>query len=236
MRHRCHRLKRECEPSKSIRKRALKSRSKAEDLEKKLGKLESLLKKQTNAAQPQPQPQEHAPWAPKNPTTYIHNIIRANLDHMAPEDNTVSDSLCTAGIPATPPSSTVTTITSKPWPPGEGFLYDIPNGAMEERLRTFRQFFLPLFPFIYIPLTTDARELRDQKPFLWLVIMSLTTKSATQQLEMGETIRRIVSQKIVNGERKSLDTLQGMICYIAWLVGIQRAGTFTYHISKAPLL
>ena len=96
--------------------------------------------------------------------------------------------------------------------------YEIADCVAEEQLNKFRQVFLPMFPFVHIPAETSAPELHRQKPFLWLVIMSLTTKSAADQLAMGEMIRQSVSQKVVAKGDKSLDMLLGLICYLGWLV------------------
>jgi hypothetical protein len=57
-------------------------------------------------------------------------------------------------------------------------IYKIPDSIAEENFNTFRRAFLPFFPFVQIPTAPSASDLRLQKPFLWLVIMSLTTKSA----------------------------------------------------------
>jgi hypothetical protein len=96
------------------------------------------------------------------------------------------------------------------------------DAMTEEHLITFRQTFLPFFPVVHIPATMSASQLRVQKPFLSLVIMSLTTKSAAQQLAMGEAIRKIVSGKAVAQHERSLDFLLGLVCYLAWSVSLSR--------------
>jgi hypothetical protein len=95
-------------------------------------------------------------------------------------------------------------------------IHEIPDVMANKQLDTFCRAFLPFFPFIHIPTLMTASDLRQQKPFLWLVIMSLTTKSVEQQRAMGYTIRRIVSQKVVAKHEKSMDILLGLICYLAW--------------------
>jgi hypothetical protein len=95
-------------------------------------------------------------------------------------------------------------------------VHNIPDATAKKQLDTFRRAFLPFFPFIHIPALMSASDLRQQKPFLWLVIMSLTTKSVEQQRAMGDTIRRIVSQKVVAEHEKSMDILLGLIAYLAW--------------------
>jgi hypothetical protein len=92
----------------------------------------------------------------------------------------------------------------------------IQDALTEEHLTTFRQSFLPFFPFVYIPAALSVSELRIQKPFLSLVILSLTTKSASQQLIIFDIIPQIVSEKVVGGHERSLDFLLGLVCYLAW--------------------
>jgi len=215
---RCHRLKRECIPSTSIRKRKLKApRTKTSELEQKLNRLESLLQLQTNGAQPQreseQEPQHH--HLPPNARLFIDRIIEANISSEDSENAHTNSVSYANTLPLRTPSSR-SQVSGSAWYPEDLSLYYLEDGLAEERLKTFRRYFLPNFPFIYINPLTTAAQMRNQKPFLWLVIMSLTSKSSSQQIEMGATIRRIVSQKVVNGEIRSLDTLQGMICYLAW--------------------
>jgi hypothetical protein len=97
-------------------------------------------------------------------------------------------------------------------------IHHISNAAAEEQLETFRRAFIPIFPFVYIPTTISASELRQLKPFLWLVIMSLTTKSVAQQFELEETIWQIISRRIVIQHLADLDLLLGIICFASWSV------------------
>jgi hypothetical protein len=105
-------------------------------------------------------------------------------------------------------------------------IYTIPDSLAEENLITFRRAFIPFFPFVQIPTALSASDLRLEKPFLWLVIMSLTAKSATRQCAMGDTIRQIISRKVVAEHEKSLDILLGLICYLAWSVASNRIRSY----------
>lgn len=97
----------------------------------------------------------------------------------------------------------------------------------DQNMETFRHAFLPYFPVVYIPDIMDSNFLRQQKPFLWLVIMSLCTKDMAKQLAMEYTIRQIVSQRAVAEHEKNLDLLLGLIVYLAW---------FQFHKKDRPYL
>jgi hypothetical protein len=96
--------------------------------------------------------------------------------------------------------------------------YKIPENIADQNLGTFRRAFLPFFPVVYIPEVMSASYLRQQKPFLWLVMMCLTTKDMTQQGAMEYTIGQIISQRIIAEHEKNIDLLLGLICYLAWSV------------------
>ncbi|KAI1251471.1 hypothetical protein MGN70_006039 [Eutypa lata] len=95
-------------------------------------------------------------------------------------------------------------------------IHNVPDSTAEEQLNTFRRSFLSTFPFVHIPPTTSAVELRQQKPFLWLVIMSLTTKFVSQQFAMEEVIWHIISRRIVAQQIAELDLLLGLVCFASW--------------------
>jgi hypothetical protein len=188
--HRCKRLKKDCMPSTSIRNNKIRKPpiSRTAQLEEKVDGLFSLLRSQANFADRQPGVSSGSPVLFAPPTQVGIPTPRSNFNLS--------------------PSSIYEDVS----------IYKIPDPLAEENLNTFRRAFLPFFPFVQIPTALSACDLRLQKPFLWLVIMSLTTKSASRQLAMGDTIRQIVSSKVVAEHEKSLDILLGLICYLAWSV------------------
>lgn len=95
---------------------------------------------------------------------------------------------------------------------------EIPDNLGEEQICTFRNTFLPMFPFVHLPLAVSASQLRHQKPCLWLVIMCLTTKSVARQFAMEEIIWEIISRRIVSEHLADLDLLLGVICFASWSV------------------
>ena len=88
----------------------------------------------------------------------------------------------------------------------------------EHALQLFRTHHLKLFPFLYIPDGTTVEELQQQKPFLWLTIRAVCTKSLTRQNELGIKIRETLAKQVVVEGERSMDLLQGTLVFISWLV------------------
>jgi hypothetical protein len=95
-------------------------------------------------------------------------------------------------------------------------VYNIPNWEADEQLSIFRRTFISLIPFVHLPVTMNASDLRHGKPFLWLVIMALTSKSVSKQFEMADTAWKIISTRLVSEHHANLDLLLGMICFASW--------------------
>jgi hypothetical protein len=103
---------------------------------------------------------------------------------------------------------------------GDIAVHDVTPMEAEEQLAFFRRCFLPEFPFVHIPESTTAKTLRQAKPFLWLVIMALTSRFAVRQFAMQATIWKIISQRAVVDYITNIDLLQGIICFNAWFVSV----------------
>lgn len=174
-----------------IRKRTIK-KSRTTQLEEKFDGLVSLLHSQAAVSYPQ-QPETSSP------------VSALSIRPMQ-----------VGGIPT--PHSNIGTSPSTPSVAEDVAIHTIPDAVADDYLNTFRSTFLPFFPFVHIPVAISASDLRLQKPFLWLVIMALTTKSAAQRLAMDGSIRQIISRNVVAEHEKSLDILLGLICYLAWCV------------------
>ncbi|KAH8882165.1 hypothetical protein GQ53DRAFT_666369 [Thozetella sp. PMI_491] len=216
---RCSRLGKVCEPSLSVRRRRphrerrSPPRPSATRLEDKLDDLVSLLRAQASDRQgqissetPQTLSSEAdtpsslvsgAPGAFRNPDVVIDtsssfvNILRP------------FEELAGSMAPPSPIHSDVS-------------VHNIPWKLADAQLETFRRSFLTTFPFVHISTTTTASDLRRKRPFLWLVIMALSTNQVSQQFAMGETIWQIVSRRVVAEHYVDLDVLLGLICFSAW--------------------
>ncbi|KAH8125990.1 hypothetical protein LI328DRAFT_166834 [Trichoderma asperelloides] len=86
----------------------------------------------------------------------------------------------------------------------------------EEYLRIFQTWRLKYFPFIHISCKTSAAELRHEKPFLWLCIMAVSTKSPIRQAGLYNIVRKSLADRMVLNLEKSLDLLLGLLCCLSW--------------------
>jgi hypothetical protein len=110
--------------------------------------------------------------------------------------------------------------------------HKIANMVAEEQLNTFRQVFILVFPFVYIPNTMSSLELRRQKPFLWLVIMALTSKMVSQQFAIEETIWTIITQRIIREHAVNIDLLLGIVCFASWSHYFKKDKPFMTMLSQ----
>lgn len=213
---RCHRLKKDCQPYASVRKRnAKKSTSPRE------GAVESIL------------PQRPLPTVPSQPQLPVAGPgAGANGLLLTPES--ISAPINAPEVPVVDVESSMdrfypfkTTVTGCRSLLDDISAHNFTDAVADQNLETFRHAFLPYFPVVYIPDIMNSNFLRQQKPFLWLVIMSLCTKDMTKQFAMEYTIRQIISQRVVAEHEKNLDLLLGLICYLAW---------FQFHKKDRPYL
>lgn len=93
---------------------------------------------------------------------------------------------------------------------------NISDAQAHEYLESFRQIFLPQFPFTYISPSTSHRDLRSQKPFLWLNIMALGTRRIAETFAWEKVIWRTITEKAITQHETSLDLLLGLICFASW--------------------
>ncbi|KAJ4387719.1 hypothetical protein N0V93_008318 [Gnomoniopsis smithogilvyi] len=105
----------------------------------------------------------------------------------------------------------------------------------DESLRIFKRAFLSTFPFVHIPAEMNSTDLLMQKPFLWLVIMALTAKHASQQFAMEQTIWNIISRRIIAQQHASLDLLLGLICFASWSHYFKQDKPFMTMLSQVAI-
>ncbi|KAL1895138.1 hypothetical protein Cpir12675_003367 [Ceratocystis pirilliformis] len=85
--------------------------------------------------------------------------------------------------------------------------------AMFNRFRTEN---MKYFPFVYIPSNTSASCVKNERPFLWLAIVNVTSKITSVQTRMSKLIREVISQLIMTDQSATLDVLQGLVVFLGW--------------------
>ncbi|RAL07884.1 transcription factor domain-containing protein [Aspergillus homomorphus CBS 101889] len=92
-----------------------------------------------------------------------------------------------------------------------------PEAEEDAALHAFRTHRLQFLPLIHLPATTTARELKQQSPFLWRCITAVESKHAARQAALCVTIRELAGKRLLVHCEKSLDLLQGVLVYLAWV-------------------
>lgn len=86
----------------------------------------------------------------------------------------------------------------------------------EEYLTIFKMHMMHYSPFMSIDAKTTARELRQERPFLWLCIMAISSKSTEQQKALGREFRLTVGREMLLEGKNNLDLLVGILTHVAW--------------------
>lgn len=102
--------------------------------------------------------------------------------------------------------------------PADNFVcpYEPTLPEAEENLKIFLTKQLKYFPFVYISPTTTAEQLRQERPFLWLCIMAISSKIIAQQQSLNNRVQNIVAQRLLYESEYSLDLLLGLLAFIGW--------------------
>jgi hypothetical protein len=75
------------------------------------------------------------------------------------------------------------------------------------------------FPFVVVPEDATIKSLSRNSPFLLLAMLCAASAKDIQLVyQLDHEFKRVLSEKIICEGRKSLDFLQGLLVYLAWLV------------------
>ncbi|GAD91479.1 glucose-methanol-choline (gmc) oxidoreductase [Paecilomyces variotii No. 5] len=205
-------------PSDTVRKRSSKKRklSRTAQLEEKLDGLVSLLK---STAQSTPA-SAVADITSRRDSTTGENIqtpspIRSGSQTVGSNDDELRNNLSNRTVL---PPATVGLERLSSQSPSAAALCEL-GPSMEEdedNLERFRSKYLKYYPFTWIPSSTTAQQLRHDRPYFWLCIMSITTRSSSRQLDLDTRIRHILAQKIALELERSMDLLLAVLTYCAW--------------------
>jgi hypothetical protein len=218
---RCRRLNKECRPAEKVRHRSQRKPavSKTARLEEKLDGLVSLIKAGAQSSQVTTSP--YATVAIDDFTLTGNTRINANTSTQSQSERALIPSSSNDyihNVPVLTPATDYSRGSSYSLPPSS---FRDPGGEpspvdAEEYLINFRTCKLKYFPFIYIPSTTRAQQLRQERPFLWLCIMAVGSKSKSQQQILGSKIRQKIAHELVVQSERNVDLLLGILAFIGW--------------------
>jgi hypothetical protein len=208
---RCYRLNKTCRPADSVRRRNSRRppATKKARLEEKLDTLVSLIKAgaSTSAATT-----SLLPTASSNGNT-PHGISRTQTDISADgQANSSSSSSVISQHNRHMPEEGISSTDST------DFSYEPSPLEAEQCLTNFQTYYVKYFPVVEISGTTTAERLRQERPFLWLCIMAVGSRSTSKQQTLRRKIRQIVAEEMVVQTNRSIDLLQGILVFVGWCV------------------
>ncbi|KAK9257993.1 hypothetical protein V1519DRAFT_455882, partial [Lipomyces tetrasporus] len=223
---RCHRMNKDCQPSPPVRKRRTVKRptaNKASKLEKKLDGLVTLLKSATqsapgiiNATSVNSPPEGAVPSSHDSAS----GSTAAGSVGVGYRDYTYNRPLPNrSGFPDsgfTPAASSSSGSTSVNLQPVFHPALELSPEDAESYLNKFRTDFVKHFPFIVIPPSMTAHQLRQGRPFLWICIMSAASSNSTQQIVLSNEIREILGRQAYVEGTRNMDLLLAVLVYAAW--------------------
>jgi hypothetical protein len=86
---------------------------------------------------------------------------------------------------------------------------------LEEYLEIYRTKMVPYFPLVCISGTTTVERLRNERPFLFLVIRTICSKNLERQIALVAHIKKFLGREMFEGT-KNLDVLLGVLVFAAW--------------------
>ncbi|PYH97320.1 hypothetical protein BO71DRAFT_396305 [Aspergillus ellipticus CBS 707.79] len=209
---RCLRLKKQCHPSDSVRRRTLRNLDSGAHIAKLEGRIDTLTTMIQSIANstgvstdPQPNSNESLILnAGASTSGGISNPASTYRDHEVPPSLTDAASQ----------SSPSCTIGSSPGlsPP----LYELALDDASRYLDRFMNHMLPCFPFICISPSITIQQLRQDRPFLAEAIIAVATPSTQEKVVRTERLKYHLTKSAVLENQSSIDMLLGMLTYIAW--------------------
>jgi hypothetical protein len=217
---RCHRLNKECRPAETVRRRNPRKPtvSKTARIEEKLDGLVSLIKAGAQPGVAITSPKAAA--AMDDSVLYATAQITANSPSQNQSERGSASSNSNGYFHSAPAFTPVTTDST-------GSSYKLPFSGFrdtgepseveaEECLANFQTYKSKFFPCVYISSTTNSHQLRQERPFLWLCIMTVGSKSTSQHQVLGAKIRQTIAEEIVVKSERNIDLLLGLLTFIGW--------------------
>jgi hypothetical protein len=86
----------------------------------------------------------------------------------------------------------------------------------ESHLNRFRNDFAKHLPFLIIPPSVTAYQLRQDSPILWISIMTVASSNSTQQISLSKAVREILAREAFVEGTRNMDLLFAILVYATW--------------------
>jgi hypothetical protein len=219
-------MNKDCQPSPPVRKRRTVKRPSANEtskLEEKLDGLVTLLKSATqgapgtiNATSVNSLPEGSVPSSHENASDSTAAGSVGYLDYTynrpLPNGRGFPQSVF---IPAASSSSSSGSTSVNLQPVLHPALEPSPEDA-ESYLNKFRTDFVKHLPFIIISPSVTAHQLRQERPILWVCIMTAASSNSAQQIVLSKEVRRIFGREAYVEGTRNMDLLMAILVYATW--------------------
>ena len=212
-------MKKDCQPSPPVRTRRTGkkvSASRTSKLEQKLDGLVHLLESATKPAAVAARPIDSISVNATSTDVFLPSLGNASgingpdYNHGNPLANT---RVMQHSIPTPASLSESTSLNLQP------ALQSNQEPCMQDAelyLDKFRTNFARHLPFVIIPPSTTAQQLRHERPILWLCIMAVASSQSTQQINLSRELRTTFGHEAFVEARQSMDLLLAVLVYATW--------------------
>jgi hypothetical protein len=90
------------------------------------------------------------------------------------------------------------------------------GGELEEYLQTYRTKMVPYFPIVPLEENITVQSISKERPFLWLVIRAVCSKSSARQRALELEARKTLGKEMLIEGARNLDLLLGTLVFAAW--------------------
>jgi hypothetical protein len=215
-------MKKDCQPQPSARKRKLVTRhapNKVERLEEKIDGLVDFLRSTAEGGLPSSNTSSVNATSRDSvlsgPINAVPSKAARSINHEEPIyhpnlENNISQhslTLSSSSTPASIPVSLMPGIESSPEPNAKN---------AELYLLNFRTNFIKNLPFLVIPPSLTAQRLQQERPILWLCIMTVASNSPSQQIALSRKVRELFGRVAYVEDIRNLDLLLGVLVLVTW--------------------
>ncbi|RAH56054.1 C6 transcription factor [Aspergillus piperis CBS 112811] len=227
---RCLRLKKQCQPSESTRRKSHRVPESGAQIAKLEGRIDSLTAMLQSVA--------HATGVSSNLQTSSNASTGDNISSLAITGTDIDRVLVPQ--PWTTAPSQSTTIPSPSNGPSQPSvllppLYELNLEKAAWYLNRFTTNMLPCFPFICLPPNTTTQQLHQDRPFLLEAIIAVATPSTQEKLTHADRLKSRLTMSAMLENQSSIDMLLSILTYIAWSTDpfVKRASNLSRMIMLA---